>query len=160
MKIFAVVGCSGSGKTRLLTRLIPEFRRMGVRAAVVKHCSHGIGIGGAGKDSSKYLAAGAADVGLVGPGMRVVIYKGGPEPPFESLASAWFPAADLVIVEGGRREAGLRKIEVLRRGVSEGIETPESELAAVVAELPLDVSVPVFHPDRPAELAAWLKGAE
>ena len=158
MKIIAVVGRSGSGKTRLIVRLIPELRSRGVSFAVVKHCGHGFDLGGETKDSSQYLAAGAGDVGLVGPDLRALIRRGKPEPSLASLAKAWFPAKELVIIEGGKSEPGLKKIEVLRRGISDGAETPPSELAAIVTEEPLLAAVPVFHPDRPGEIAAWLEG--
>lgn len=158
MRIIAVVGRSESGKTRLITRLLPELRKIGVSVAVIKHCGHGFDLGGANKDSSLFLAAGTADVGLVGPGVRAVIRRGGPETTLARQAEAWFPSADLVIVEGGKAEPGLKKIEVLRQGISDGAETAPSELAAVVTDGPLSSAVPVFHPERPDEIAAWLKG--
>jgi len=158
MKIIAIVGRSGSGKTRLITRLIPELRGRGVSVAVIKHCRHGFDLGGETKDSSQYLAAGAPDVGLVGPIDRALIHRGGPEPSLARLAETWFPAVDLVIVEGGKSEPGLQKIEVLRQGISDGVETAPSELAAVVADVAVAAPVPVFHPDRLSDIAAWLKG--
>jgi molybdopterin-guanine dinucleotide biosynthesis protein B len=158
MKIIAIVGRSGSGKTRLITRLIPKLRDRGVSFAVIKHCDHGFDLGGENKDSSQYLAAGARDVGLAGPGLRALIHRGGPESPLARLAEAWFPEAELVLVEGGKNEPGLKKIEVLRQGISDGVETAPSDLGAVVADGPLSVTVPVFHPDRPDEIAEWLKG--
>ncbi len=158
MKIVAIVGRSGSGKTRLITRLLPELRGRGRIVAVIKHSRHGFDLGGEAKDSSQYLDAGAADVGLVGPDVRVLIHRGGPEPRLAALAEAWFPGADLVLIEGGKAEPGLKKIEVLRQGISDGAETAPSELAAVVADGAVDAPVPAFHPDRPAELAEWLVG--
>jgi molybdopterin-guanine dinucleotide biosynthesis protein MobB len=158
MQIIAIVGRSGSGKTRLITRLIPELRARGVFFAVIKHCGHGFDLGGETKDSAQYLAAGATDVGLAGPDQHALIHRGGPEPPLASLAEAWFPEAALVIVEGGKGEPGLKKIEVLRQGISDGAETAPSELRAVVSDGPVSAAVPVFHPDRPDMIAAWLKG--
>ena len=158
MRIIAVVGRSGSGKTRLIVRLIPELRGAGISVAVIKHCGHGFDLGGENKDSSLYLAAGAPAVGLAGPTERALIHRGGPEPSLARLAETWFPEAELVIIEGGTGESGLKKIEVLRQGISDGAETAPSELAAVVADGPVCAAVPVFHPDHPDEIAAWLKG--
>jgi molybdopterin-guanine dinucleotide biosynthesis protein MobB len=158
MKIIAIVGSSGSGKTRLITRLIPELRRLGIAVAVIKHCGHGFDLGGETKDSSQYLAAGAPDIGLVGPNDRALIHRGGPVESIAGLAKVWFPGVDLVIVEGGKSESGLMKIEVLRQGISDGVGTAPSELAAIVADAPIAAPVPVFHPDRPADIAHWLKG--
>ncbi len=158
MRIIAIVGRSGSGKTRLITGLIPELRRRGLAVAVIKHCRHGFDLGGETKDSSQYLAAGAPDVGLAGPDGRAIIHRGGPEPPLAVLAATWFPEADWVIVEGGKAEPGLNKIEVLRQGISDGVETAPSDLVAVVAEGRIAAPVPIFHPDRPGDIAAWLNG--
>lgn len=158
MKIIAIVGRSGSGKTRLITRLIPELRSRGVSVAVIKHCGHGFDLGGEAKDSSQYLAAGAPDVGLVGPNDRALIHRGGPEAPLARLAETWFSTADLVIVEGGKSEPGLKKIEVLRQGISDGVETAPSDLVAVIADVEVAAPVPVFHPDRIADIVQWLKG--
>ena len=158
MKIIAFVGRSGSGKTRFIARLIPELARRGWTAAVVKHCGHGFDLGDEGKDSSRFLAAGAKDVALAGPEGWAVIHRGGSALPLARLAEAWFPKADLVIVEGGKGERGLKKIEVLRRGISEAAETPASELVGIVAEGNASGPVPVFHPDRADALAEWLKG--
>ena len=51
MRIVAVVGLSETGKTRLVVRLIEEFRRRGLRVAAVKRCSHGFSLDTEGKDS-------------------------------------------------------------------------------------------------------------
>jgi molybdopterin-guanine dinucleotide biosynthesis protein B len=45
MKTVAFVGNSGSGKTRLIARLVPELKKRGLAVALVKHCSHGFDLG-------------------------------------------------------------------------------------------------------------------
>ncbi len=41
MKIFGLVGRSGSGKTSLMVRLLPELRRRGLTVSTIKHAHHG-----------------------------------------------------------------------------------------------------------------------
>ena len=41
MNIFAIVGHSKSGKTRLISQLIPGLKSRGYTVAVIKHCPHG-----------------------------------------------------------------------------------------------------------------------
>jgi molybdopterin-guanine dinucleotide biosynthesis protein B len=41
MNIFAIVGHSESGKTRLISQLIPDLKGRGYTVAVIKHCPHG-----------------------------------------------------------------------------------------------------------------------
>jgi molybdopterin-guanine dinucleotide biosynthesis protein B len=41
MNIFGIVGHSESGKTRLISQLIPELKQQRYTVAVIKHCPHG-----------------------------------------------------------------------------------------------------------------------
>jgi molybdopterin-guanine dinucleotide biosynthesis protein B len=162
MKIFAFVGASESGKTRLIARLVPELKRRGWAVAVVKHCGHGFDLGGPDKDSSKFLAAGAEGVALAGPDRTAVIRGNrvgprGPRSGLGALARKEFAGADIVLVEGGKSDRALRKIEVLRSGIPDGLRTPPAELAAIVADRPVaGAAVPLFSPDRVGEIADWL----
>jgi molybdopterin-guanine dinucleotide biosynthesis adapter protein len=168
MKIFAFVGASESGKTRLIARLVPELKRRGWAVAVVKHCGHGFDFGGPDKDSSKFLAAGAEGVALAGPDRTAVIRDNrvvrnnrvGPRSPrsgLGALARKEFAGADIVLVEGGKSDRALRKIEVLRSGIPDGLRTPPAELAAIVADRPVaGAAVPLFSPERVGEIADWL----
>ncbi len=64
-----------------------------------------------------------------------------------------------MLVEGGKSDPALRKIEVLRPGVSKGLMTPPEELAAIVADRPIaGAGVPHFSPDQVVEIADWLAG--
>jgi molybdopterin-guanine dinucleotide biosynthesis adapter protein len=158
MKVIAIVGDSGSGKTRLITRLIPELKKQGVSVAVIKHCAHGFDLGGRRKDSSKVLAAGAVGAGLVSGRMWAVIRTGPKVPSLTALARSVFADTDIVLVEGGRGDPRLKKIEVVRSGKASGGKVPKRELAAVVADGPVRAGVPVFRPGEAARIAAWLKG--
>jgi molybdopterin-guanine dinucleotide biosynthesis protein B len=166
MKIIAFVGPSESGKTRLIARLIPELKRRGLAVAVVKHCGHGFDLGAPDKDSSKFLASGADGVALAGPDGTAVIRDN--QVGFAdrvvglgALARKEFGGADIVLVEGGKSDPALRKIEVLRSGVSESLRTPPNELAAIVADGPVaGADVPLFSPDRVDEIADWLTGTK
>jgi molybdopterin-guanine dinucleotide biosynthesis protein MobB len=158
MKIIAFVGDSGSGKTRLIRRLIPELKKRGMSVAVIKHCGHGFDLGGKDKDSSKFLAAGADGVALASPERQAVIKKNRKVLSFTAMARDSFRTADIVLVEGGRKDKTLKKIEVLRRGLSGGIKSSGRELAAVVADFRIPCQAPVFHPSQFEKIADWLEG--
>ncbi|MDH5736511.1 MAG: molybdopterin-guanine dinucleotide biosynthesis protein B, partial [Gammaproteobacteria bacterium] len=51
---------SGTGKTTLLTQLIPILRDKGLRVAVIKHAHHDFDIDQPGKDSYQLRKAGAS----------------------------------------------------------------------------------------------------
>ena len=161
MKIVAVVGLSESGKTRLIIELIGEFKRRGLRTCAVKRCSHGFALDTEGKDTSDFSRAGADGVAMVSPEGWAAL---GTSPSVEApaLAARLFPDADVVLVEGGKDVRALRKIEVLRAGVSEVPVSRPEELLAVVSDAPVPdgVAVPVFKPAETAKICDLILGLE
>jgi molybdopterin-guanine dinucleotide biosynthesis protein MobB len=148
MRIVAVVGFSGSGKTRLVVRLIGELGRRGLRVAALKRCSHGFSLDTEGKDTADFAAAGADGTAMVSPEGWAALGRG-PVEDLQQLAARLFPDADVILIEGGKDFRGTRKIEVLRSGVSEAPAGRPEELLAVVSDLPAPdgVAAPVFKPD-------------
>jgi hypothetical protein len=100
------------------------------------------------------MAAGSDGVGLVGPDTLAVIRKETPGRRFSGSAARWFPEADIVLVEGGPGIAGIRKIEVLRKG--EKPSTAAAELLALVSEGPAAGTAPRFRGDDIGALADFL----
>src|SRR4029077_5009672 len=72
MRIIGLAGWSGSGKTRLLTRVIPRLVARGLRVSTLKHAHHGFDIDQPGKDSHSHRIAGATEV-LVGSSVRFAL---------------------------------------------------------------------------------------
>jgi molybdopterin-guanine dinucleotide biosynthesis protein MobB len=69
--VLAVCGWSGSGKTTVLSQVIPELVKRGLAVATVKHDAHGIQVDPRGKDSDLLFEAGA-DVMLHAPGQSLI----------------------------------------------------------------------------------------
>jgi len=153
MKIVAAVGLSETGKTLLLTALIGEFKRRGLRTFAVKHCSHGFSLDLEGKDTWKYTQAGADGVAMVSDEEWAVVQKTA-ETDLRAMAERAFAGAEIVLVEGGKQARGLRKIEVLRSGISDVVQTPPEELLAVVSDrgAPPGTTVPVFTFSQTSEI--------
>ena len=155
MKIVALVGVSGSGKTRLIAGLVAEFKRRGLRTCVLKHCAHGFALDTEGKDTWSFAAAGADGVAMAGPEEWAVRMKtqDGRQPDLRGLVRRLFADADVVLVEGGKT-ARFKKIEVLRTGVSGGLLTAEEDLLAVVSDAAdmAPASRPAFEPSQTAEI--------
>jgi len=153
MRIVAAVGLSETGKTLLLTGLIGEFKRRGLRTFAVKHCAHGFMLDTEGKDTWKYAQAGADGVAMVSSEEWAVIERTA-DVDMRSLALRMFAGADVVLVEGGKDAPGIKKIEVLRSGVSDVVRTPPEELLAVVSDAgaPAGTSVPVFTLSQRVEI--------
>ena len=58
--LLAIAAWSGTGKTTLLKRLIPELCALGLRPGLIKHTHHDMDVDKPGKDSYELRKAGAA----------------------------------------------------------------------------------------------------
>ena len=62
MEILGIVGRQNSGKTTLITRLIPALKALGLSVSTVKHSHHGFEIDTPGKDTFRHRESGAEEV--------------------------------------------------------------------------------------------------
>jgi molybdopterin-guanine dinucleotide biosynthesis protein B len=156
-KVIAVVGKAQSGKTRLIQRLIPELKKRGHSVAAIKHCGHGFIFDVEGKDSWQFMEAGSDGVAMVAPERLAVIRrKAGPKD-FQAIARQYFKDIDIVLVEGGKTVKGLKKIEVLRKGQSEKVESSPEDLIAVISDFATSAEKPLFHPNQIGQIAKFLE---
>jgi molybdopterin-guanine dinucleotide biosynthesis protein MobB len=156
MRIVAFVGLSGGGKTRLVVRLVEEFSRRGLKTAVIKHCSHGFEPDPEAKDSRKFWEAGAEGVALLSPRQWAVRKRIPPGMSVAHVVEKMFADQDIILVEGGKHERGIRKIAVQQSGAEERLTLDPAELAAVVSEEELPTERPVFHPDQIPAIADFI----
>ena len=114
MKVFGLRGWSGSRKTTLLVRLIPELVERGLRVSTVKHAHHGFDVDQPGKDSHRHREAGATEV-MVSSARRFALMherRDGTEASLDELLTRMSPV-DLVLVEG-YKEQPHDKLEIWR----------------------------------------------
>ena len=157
--IFGVVGWKNSGKTTLVSRLIAELTRRGLKVAAVKHAHHGFDVDQPGRDSYRFREAGAREVAVVS-GRRVAIMhelRDEEEPPLEAVLER-LSGSDLILVEGFKAH-GHDKIEARRREASQqtpmlgdmpGIVAIATDHGAVTGE------VPVYELDDIAGMADFI----
>jgi molybdopterin-guanine dinucleotide biosynthesis protein B len=160
MRIVALVGPSGSGKTRMVMRLVGEFNRRGLKTGVIKHCRHGFELDPEAKDSRRFWDAGADGVALLAPDKWALLQRCPTEIRSTEVAARLFSDQDVVLVEGGKQERGIRKIAVRRPGSGEDLSVDPPELAAVISEEDLPGDTPVFHPDQVPEIADFILNEE
>jgi molybdopterin-guanine dinucleotide biosynthesis protein MobB len=146
MKIFGLVGRSGSGKTSLMVRLLPEIKRRGLTVSTIKHAHHGFDLDHPGKDSFRHRKAGAKEVMLVADARWALMHEIGDagEPPLDDLLRR-MARVDFVLIEGFHTH-GHSAIEVYRPHEGHAlIWRPGSTIVAVASdeELP-EVTVPVL----------------
>lgn len=151
------MGTSGSGKTRLIARLIPELKRRGHAVAVIKHCPHGFSMDPRRKDSRRFFEAGADGVALVSSEATAVIKRDGRPADFSTLARSHFEDIDILLIEGGRAKRDFKKIEVLGKDDRHRPKTPAGELIAVVSDHGEEGDRPVFRHSQVKEIAGFLE---
>jgi molybdopterin-guanine dinucleotide biosynthesis adapter protein len=139
MKIFGLAGWSGSGKTSLLARLIPELIGRGLSVSTMKHAHHAFDVDQPGKDSHTHRQAGATEV-LVASASRWALiheHRGAPEPSGAELMKRMTPV-DLLLVEGFKREPH-DKLEIHRAAVGKPPLFPDDpHIVAVASDARLD----------------------
>lgn len=96
--VFAVSGYKNSGKTTLLTGVIPELVERGYRVAVIKHDGHDFESDVPGTDSYRHQKAGAYGTAVFSE-KRLMITKETTEADEQCLMKA-FPEADIILLEG------------------------------------------------------------
>jgi molybdopterin-guanine dinucleotide biosynthesis protein MobB len=145
MRVVAIVGRQGSGKTTLIERLIRVARERGVSVSTIKHTHHhDIELDTPGKDSHRHRLAGAAEV-IVASDSGWARIAASPEPASLPVLLGQLRPVDLVIVEGFKQLEWLRRVEVFR-GPGTPLAQDDPGIAAVAA--PADVPLPGYLRQR------------
>lgn len=163
-RALSFVAKSGTGKTTLLEKLVPELKRRGLRVAIVKHDAHRFEIDHPGKDSHRLFAAGADAVVIASSEKLALIRRCEAAPPLEEIIERYFPDMDLVLTEGFKH-GPLPKIEVHRKARSADLICRGAErdpaLVAVASDEALALDVPLLPlGDVPAVadfVQAWMR---
>jgi molybdopterin-guanine dinucleotide biosynthesis protein B len=117
-RVLGLVGWSGCGKTLLLTRLIPELVKRGLKVATLKHAHHSFDTDVPGKDSYEHRKAGASEVIVSSPRRWAQVHEIGDdtEATLAQLLRRVSPC-DLVLVEGYKTQRH-PKMEVFREALN------------------------------------------
>lgn len=158
MKTFGLVGWSGSGKTTVLVRLIPELTARGLSVSTMKHTHHNFDIDKPGKDSYEHRMAGATEVMLTS-SKRWALQRelrDAPEPDMDDLIARMAPV-DLVLIEGFKRHRHA-KLEVFRPAVGKPLIAKDDDtVVAVASDGPVDeVTVPVLDLEDVVAIADFI----
>ena len=156
--IFGITGWSGSGKTHLMVRLIPELRRRGFRVSTVKHAHHTFDVDQPGKDSFEHRAAGASEVMISSARRWALMHENIDDREFglDSLLDRMSPT-DIVLVEGFKDEPH-QKIEVYRAAIqADPICRTNRSIIAVASDGGLDgMDIPVIDLNDTAAIAEFI----
>jgi len=133
--ILGFAAFSGTGKTTLLTKLIPLLKNHGLRIALIKHSHHNFEIDKPGKDSYRLREAGATPVMLVSSHRRAIIteFDSVIEPRLDDQLKALDQSnLDLILVEGFKAE-NFPKIELHRPSLEKPFIFPDDPSIIAIA---------------------------
>jgi molybdopterin-guanine dinucleotide biosynthesis protein B len=139
MRVIAIVGLQGSGKTTLIERLIPELQKRGLTVSTIKHAHHhAIEFDTPGKDSYRHRVAGASEV-IVASETGWARIAASSEPASLPILLGQLRPVDVVLVEGFKQLDWLRRVEVFR-GHGMALASSDAGIAAVAVPTGIPVA--------------------
>ncbi|WPS23114.1 molybdopterin-guanine dinucleotide biosynthesis protein MobB [Klebsiella aerogenes] len=163
--LLAIAAWSGTGKTTLLKRLIPELCAKGLRPGLIKHTHHDMDVDKPDKDSYELRKAGASQT-IVASKQRWALMTETPDEPeldLQWLVSRMDPdKLDFVLVEGFKYEP-VPKILLFRQNSGHLVEelVIDEHTIAVASDVPIVTSLPLLDlnniPQIATFIASWLE---
>jgi molybdopterin-guanine dinucleotide biosynthesis protein MobB len=129
---------SGTGKTTLLSKILPILKSQGIRTAVIKHAHHNFDVDHPGKDSHTLRHAGASQM-LIASKKRWALMVETPEVKTEPvlndlLAQLDQSQLDIILVEGFKDEP-FSKIELHRPSLNKPfLHTDDKNIIALASD--------------------------
>ncbi|MCW8853685.1 MAG: molybdopterin-guanine dinucleotide biosynthesis protein B [Gammaproteobacteria bacterium] len=152
---------SGTGKTTLLTQLIPVLKQKGLRVAVIKHAHHDFDIDQPGKDSYELRKAGASPM-LISSSQRIALMidkEEEKEPELDELINYINPdTVDIILVEGFKHWP-MPKIELHRPATGKALIFPDDANIIAIAhddDIEHEINIPRLDINNPVEIAEFL----
>lgn len=162
LPLIGIAAFSGTGKTTLLTQVIPLLIQRGIRVGMIKHAHHRFDVDTPGKDSYELRKAGAGQM-LIGSSNRWALMTETPEPqddPDLNYLIDQLDASrlDLIIVEGFKH-LPFPKIELHRPSTQQPLLFPNDPHIVAVAHdeaLPVATQLPQLDINNPLLFAEFI----
>jgi molybdopterin-guanine dinucleotide biosynthesis protein MobB len=151
--VYSFIAKSGTGKTTLIEKLIPELKSRGLRVAVMKHDAHEFDVDKPGKDSWRMTRAGA-DVTVIASATHAAVMENRPVPAGRA-AEGHIRDVDVIITEG-YQQGPWKKIGVHRAASGNVLPVISDRYIAVVADGDVDVPAPHIGLDDVKSLADFI----
>ena len=160
-KIPCIIGItaasSGTGKTTLIEKLIPDLLQKKINVSVVKHAHHNFDIDYPGKDSYRLRKSGAFQTLIFNNKRSALITEFIHESDnLEKMIAQMNQGVDLIIVEG-LRGSEFKKIEVYRPAHSKKkLFLQDKNVIAIVSDEQFDASVPCLNLNNIEEISNFI----
>ncbi|MBU4439784.1 MAG: molybdopterin-guanine dinucleotide biosynthesis protein B [Firmicutes bacterium] len=153
-KLLAISGVKNSGKTTLITQLIPKLVKKKLKIATIKHDGHGFTADIEESDSYRHKAAGAYAAAVFSDS-KYMLVKDVPECS-EEMIIQFFPEADLILLEGFKN-SDYPKIEIVRSDNSRASVCDPKTMVALISDLPFSgENIPIFGLNEIDQIAAFI----
>lgn len=163
LPVMGFAAYSGTGKTTLLSKVIPLLKAKGYRIGIIKHTHHNIDIDKPGKDSHVLRQAGAMQTVIASRNRTAIIIEKPDamgEPKLEdALANLQMGTLDLVLVEGFKA-AEFMKIELHREALDKPyMYTDDSNIIAIATDHAVaeDISIDHLDMNQPQQIADFIE---
>lgn len=136
--LLAITGYSGTGKTTLLEKLIPQLNQQNIKVGLIKHSHHNIDIDKQGKDSYRLRMAGANPTVIVcDERWAMMVETPSAKMTFEDLVKQLQTQnIDLILVEGFKQDA-LPKIQLHRKVIHKPLPELDKFTLATATDYPI-----------------------
>lgn len=156
--VIGLAGYCNSGKTTLVTKLIPELNKLGISVSTIKRAGHNFDVDKPGKDSYQHRESGANQVLLTGKDRWALMRELRNEDELElDEALEKFDPVDLIIVEGFKQQ-NHPKVEVHRADNDKPLlygEVPN--IIAIATDKDMEIDIPKIDLNNPTALAEFIK---
>ena len=154
---------SGTGKTTLLTQVIPQLKAKGLKVAVIKHAHHHFDLDRPGKDSYELRKSGADHTIICTTRRMAAITEfASPEeePSLEQIVEGLdTDRFDILLVEGYKHLAFFAKIELHRAALGKPYLYPQDPTIVALAcdQEPVEApAIPVLDINNPSAIADFI----
>ncbi|MDH4222037.1 MAG: molybdopterin-guanine dinucleotide biosynthesis protein B [candidate division Zixibacteria bacterium] len=156
MHILLVVGRKKRGKTTLVEKLVPEFKKRGYKVGTIKYTTMSHQFDTPGKDSFRHTQAGAGTTLVLSPDNIALFSSDLRRKEPQELFKLFFQDYDLILGEGFKNSS-FPKIEILDSSKdTEPLCSAKDNLIALVCSKKSGYSVPVFSLEQIEQLADFL----
>jgi molybdopterin-guanine dinucleotide biosynthesis protein B len=154
--VLSFVGHSNSGKTGLITQIIPQINKAGIRVGVIKHAGSPIKIDRKGKDSQRLFESGANPTMVCHKNHLAYFAKAQPDIGLEQIVQRYFYDNDLLLTEGYKQEA-YPKIEVYQYSdKKKPLCFKDDTIKAIITDHPYQWHIPQFACDDTKAVVEWI----
>jgi molybdopterin-guanine dinucleotide biosynthesis protein B len=130
--LIGISGIKNSGKTTLITKIIPKLVSLGYKVATIKHDGHDFKADVEGTDSYKHKEAGAYGTAIFSENKFMLVKD--IEEISEKDIIKLFPEAHIILLEGFKHSK-YPKFEIVRKSVSLNYVCQKETLIAVITDL-------------------------